>query len=102
MGEIVALVPFGSNHDCPLLHRKADGPLLRLPDGPLHRIVLAVEEIGISEVAVVSYVDVMGAGPDEGANDGFGEEEARRVARLDRGNPHIGGNPYDAKAVRGR
>src|SRR5205823_13256406 len=69
MRKVIALVTFRGNYDGPLLHREPDGPLLRLPDSPLHRIVLAVEEIGISEVAVVGHVDVVRAGPDEGADD---------------------------------
>src|SRR5437867_10449847 len=68
MRQVIALVTFSGNDDGPLLHREPDSALLGLPDGPLIRVILAVEEERIGEVAVVGYVDVVSPSPHEGAD----------------------------------
>src|SRR5438093_69322 len=82
-----------------LQHRVLDGARLRNPDRALGRVVLAVEVVGVGEIAVVGHVEVVRAGPHEGAHHGLGEEETVRVARLDRCELDVGRDADDADAV---
>src|SRR5207247_6255522 len=72
MREILALVPFGRHDGDAVVHREADGALLSLPDRALGRVVAAVEQERVGEVAVVRDVDVVGAGPDERTDHSLG------------------------------
>src|SRR5207237_10197849 len=101
MGEVVFEVALGRDHGHVLLHRVANGPRLGLPDRPLGGIVLTVEVPGVGKVAVVGHVEVMAAGPDEGADHHLREEEAVVVAGLDAGETDVGRHADDADTVAG-
>ena len=101
MREILALVPHRGDHRDSLRLRELDCPLLRLPDGALDRVVAAVEEIRIGEVAVVRHVDVVRRCPDERADHRFGKEEAGGVARLDSGDLDVRRHADDSESVGG-
>ena len=98
----VGVIGCGGHHRHALLLGKPDGPLLRLPDGPLHGIVAAVVLERVREVAVVRDVEVVRPSPNERAHHGLGEEEAVGVAGLDSGDPHVWRDPNNADPVGGR
>src|SRR5512136_2748648 len=101
MGKVVGKVPRSRDDHRPVLHGKADGTPLGLPDGALDRVILAVEIPGIGEIAVVGYLDVVRPRPHERAHYGFREEKAGRIASLDARDPDVRCYAHDADAVLG-
>ena len=69
MRHVVGEVALCRDNADSLLHRELDRAGLCLPDRALHRIVPAVEVERVGEVAVVGHIEVMRAGPHEGAHD---------------------------------
>ena len=99
MGQIIGLIPFRSDHGDALLYRVSDRTLLGFPNGTLLDVISAIEEKGIRKIAVVGHVQVVGARPNERADDSFGGKKARGVARLDAGDLDIRRNAHNANRV---
>src|SRR5439155_2976051 len=102
MRKIFALISLGRDDECALLLSESDSPLFRLPNCALNRIIAAVEQEWIGEVAVVGHVDVVRAGPDEGADNGLREEESLRVACFDACDTDVRRHTNDSKSIRRR
>src|SRR5439155_11151602 len=102
MREVVGLVTLRRHNNRSLLHREANRPLLRFPDCTLNRVVLAVKEVRVGEVAVVGHIHVARAGPHKSTNDRFGKEESTLVGpRFYSGDSNVRRNANDPDAVSG-
>ena len=104
MGQVTVLVACRRHHGNPVAHGEVDGAFFRDVDIALRRVVQAVVQPWVGEVAVVGHVDVMGPCPHEGADDRIRKEVTRGIAGLDPGDSNMRGNPRESFAVvvRGR
>src|SRR5207244_11483713 len=76
--EVLALVALCRDDRDAVLLCVVDRPLLRLPDRMLNRIVPAVAEIRVGEIAAVRHVDVMLGSPHERADNSLRDAEPGR------------------------